>query len=115
MVVGGDVMTAIIDCDQHLFESRTLWADHADPAGRDRTLGIVDDEAGNAWLTWNGRRIVLADVTVPGATDEVGARLQQALAGEPPQVAYDDALPLAYSDPAARLAELERLGVDEAF
>ena len=24
----------VIDCDNHLFESRTLWADHADPGTR---------------------------------------------------------------------------------
>src|SRR2546421_4395879 len=106
---------SVIDCDQHLFESRTLWADYADPGGRDRVLQIVDDDAGNSWLTWQGRRIVLADVTIPGETEEVGARLQRALAGEPPEHRYDDALPLEYWQPTARLAELDRLGLDEAF
>ncbi|HEY3095362.1 MAG TPA: hypothetical protein VGK05_00840 [Acidimicrobiia bacterium] len=107
--------TGVIDCDQHLFETRTLWADHADPGHRDQVLQIVDDDAGNSWLTWQGRRIVLADVTVPGETEEVGARLQRALAGTPPEHRYDDALPLEYWQPAARLAQLDRLGLDEAF
>jgi predicted TIM-barrel fold metal-dependent hydrolase len=107
--------TGVIDCDQHLFESRTLWADYADPNRRDQALQIVDDASGNAWLEWQGRRMVLADVTVPGETDEVGARLQQALAGQPPARPYDEALPAAYWQPAARLAELDRLGLDEAF
>ena len=53
--------TGVIDCDQHLFESRTLWADYADPNRRDQALQIVDDAAGNAWLEWQGRRMVLAD------------------------------------------------------
>jgi len=107
--------TGVIDCDQHLFESRTLWADYAAPSGRGQALCIVDDEVGNSWLTWQGRRIVLADVTVPGETEEVGARLQRALAGNPPEHRYDDALPLEYWQPAARLGELDRLGLDEAF
>jgi predicted TIM-barrel fold metal-dependent hydrolase len=107
--------TGVIDCDQHLFESRTLWADYADPSGRGQALCIVDDEVGNSWLTWQGRRIVLADVTVPGETEEVGTRLQRALAGNPPEHRYDDALPLEYWQPAARLGELDRLGLDEAF
>ncbi len=107
--------TGVIDCDQHLFESRTLWADYADPNSRDQALQIVDDPAGNAWLEWHGRRMVLADVTVPGETDEVGARLQRALAGEPPARPYDEALPAAYWQPAARLTELDRLGLDQAF
>jgi predicted TIM-barrel fold metal-dependent hydrolase len=59
--------------------------------------------------------MVLADVTVPGETDEVGDRLQRALAGQPPDRPYDEALPAAYWQPAARLAELDRLGLDEAF
>jgi predicted TIM-barrel fold metal-dependent hydrolase len=106
---------SVIDCDQHLYEPRTLWADYADPKARDRALAIVDDDAGNAWLQWQGRRIVLADVTVPGETDEVGVRLQQARAGQPPERPYDEALPDAYWDPAARLRELDALGLDEAF
>jgi hypothetical protein len=28
-------MTAVIDCDQHLYEARNLWGDHIDPAFRD--------------------------------------------------------------------------------
>ena len=92
---------------------RTLWSDYADPNRRDQAMQIVDDPAGNAWLEWHGRRMVLADVTVPGETDEVGARLQRALAGEPPERLYDEALPAAYWQPAARLAELDRLGLDE--
>jgi len=104
----------VIDSDQHLYESRSLWADHMDPVFRDRALAIVDDEVGNAWLTWQGRRIVMADVTLPGETDAVGRRLQRALRGEPPADRYDDILPASYWDPGARVEAFAGLGVDES-
>jgi predicted TIM-barrel fold metal-dependent hydrolase len=104
---------AVVDSDQHLFETRACWADHAASADREHCLAIVDDEAGNGWLTWRGRRIVLADVTLPGETDAVGGRLQRALRGEPPAAHYDEVLPRAYWDPDARLDQLTTLAVDE--
>jgi len=68
---------------------------------------------GNAWLTWKGERLVLADVTVPGHTAEVGERLQRALRSEPPEVRYDDGLRPEDWSPSARVDVLSRLGVDE--
>ena len=65
----------VIDCDQHLLETREMWAANMGARHRDVALRIVDDEVGNAWLTWNGERLVLADVTVPGRTAEAGERL----------------------------------------
>lgn len=44
-------MSALIDADQHLFEDRTCWADRMPAAQRADALAILDDEAGNAWLT----------------------------------------------------------------
>ena len=107
-------MTVIIDSDQHLYESRTLWADHIDPARRDDALAIVDDELGYAWLTWGDRRLDLADVQLPGETVAVGRRRQEARRGEPPQYRYDEALPADYWEPAARVGRLDAMGLDEA-
>jgi hypothetical protein len=104
----------VVDADQHLFESRSLWADHMPAGGRDGALSIEDDDVGNAWLTWRGQRIVLADVTVPTEVDRVGRRLQRALRGEPPEARYDDELPPELWDPDARTNVLGTLGVDEA-
>ncbi len=59
-------MTVAIDSDQHLYETRTLWADHIDPGRQDDALAIVDDELGYPWLTWQGQRLDLADVQLPG-------------------------------------------------
>ena len=111
MGTSGDA--TVIDSDQHLLEGRDVWAEHMDGRHRDRALRIEDDEVGNAWLTWQGERIVLADVTVPGQTVEVGDRLQRALRGEPPEVHYDEALLPEHWSPTARVAALSRLGVDE--
>ena len=104
----------VVDADQHLLESRTLWADHLDPAQSELALSIEDDEAGNSWLQWRGERIVLADVTTPGDVDKVGERLQRALRGEAPEIHYDDELRDFHWDPDARAAKLADLGVDEA-
>ena len=70
-------MTTIIDSDQHLFEERTLWADHIDPALKTEALSIVDDDLGYAWLTWRGVPLDIADVQIPGDTDRLGQHRQR--------------------------------------
>ena len=82
--------TPTLDSDQHLFESRSLWRDHADPGDREAALAILDDDAGNAWVTWQGTKITLAHVTHPGDPDDVGrqqarARRQSERVGVPLQ------------------------------
>src|SRR2546421_12082917 len=96
-------VTITLDSDQHLFETRSLWRDHADPADRDAALQIVDDEAGNAWVSWQGTNITLAHVTHPGDPDDVGRQQARARDGLPPEARYDEALPRDYWDPSARL------------
>ena len=106
---------AVIDSDQHLVEYRDLWQEHSDPADQAHALSIVDDEAGNAWLTWQGTRLGLADVQTPGETAAIGERRVRARRGEPPMVHYDDALPDDHWDPAARVRRLTEMGVDAAM
>jgi hypothetical protein len=36
----------IVDSDQHLYESRSPWADYTDPAARHDAPSLVDDELG---------------------------------------------------------------------
>jgi predicted TIM-barrel fold metal-dependent hydrolase len=105
---------AIIDSDQHLYESRTLWRDHIDPARRADALVIEDDAVGTPRLRWRGTNLGLAEVQVPGRTAEIGAEHRRARAGLPPSTRYDETLPADYWEPAARLAKLGALGVDEA-
>lgn len=103
----------IIDSDQHLYESRTLWAEHIDPAMRADALRIEDDATGTPRLRWRDRDIGIAEVQVPGRTAEVGERHRRARAGLPPPEPYDASLPRDYWEPSARLAKLRELGVDE--
>ena len=108
-------MTAkIIDGDMHLFEPRTMWRDHIDPAFRDDALSIEDDDLGYPWLTWRGRKLYLAEVQHPGQAKEIGATRAALANGEPAAERYDEALPQSYTDPAARVAALDGFGVDEA-
>jgi len=107
-------MGAIIDSDQHLYESRTLWADHIDPGLRHEALAIVDDELGYPWLTWRDRRLDVADVQVPGDTASLGRHRQRRRQGLAPEYDYDDALPVHYWDPSARADHLSVLGLDQA-
>jgi predicted TIM-barrel fold metal-dependent hydrolase len=107
-------VSAVTDSDQHLYESRTLWADHIDPSRRDEALAIVDDELGYPWLTWRDQRLSLADVQVPGDTAALGRYRQRSRHQLPPEHAYDDVLPAAYWDPTARVAQLTTMGLDAA-
>lgn len=107
-------MAGIIDSDQHLFEARTLWRDHIEPAMRADALCIEDDAIGRPFLRWRGQAIGIAEVQVPGRSAEIGENQRRIRQGLPPQVAYDDALPRDYWEPHARLAKLADLGVDEA-
>jgi predicted TIM-barrel fold metal-dependent hydrolase len=103
----------VIDSDQHLYETRTTWLDHVDPARRDDALRIVDDELGYPWLTWRDRRLSPVDVQLPGKTSELGERRERIRARLPAETKYDDELPDDYWNPRARAARLGEMGVDE--
>jgi predicted TIM-barrel fold metal-dependent hydrolase len=107
-------MTRIIDCDQHLYEGRSMWADCIDPAARQDALSLGDDELGYTWLNWRGTNLALADVHLPGNTASCGDHRNRLRAGEPPSYRYDEALPAAYWEPASRLRWLDETGLDEA-
>ena len=104
----------VIDSDQHLYETRTTWSDHIDPAHRADALALVDDDRGYTWLTWRDERIGLADVHRPGDVAWCGDLREAHRRGEPAPYDYDELLPDAYWDPAARLRWLDTVGLDEA-
>lgn len=104
-------MAAVVDSDQHLYESRSLWSEHIDPAVRDEALRIEDDELGYAWLMWRDRRLSLADVQLPGDTAAVGRHRRRRREGLAPEYGYDEALPADYWDPGARARRLDEMGL----
>jgi hypothetical protein len=105
---------AVIDSDQHLYETRTTWLDHIDPDRRADALQIENDELGYPWLTWRGRRLQPVDVQYPGLTSELGDRRERIRAGLPPESNYDTDLPDDYWNASARADRLAGMGVDEA-
>jgi predicted TIM-barrel fold metal-dependent hydrolase len=107
-------VTVIIDSDQHLYEGRTLWAEHIDPAHTDEALAIVDDDLGYPWLTWRDRRLDVADVQIPGETVVLGRLRQRCREHLPPEYRYDEELPDHYWEPSARVDHLDVMGLDEA-
>ncbi len=106
--------TRTIDVDQHLFESRTAWADHIDPAFRQDALSIEDDEQGWPWLTWRGEHLYPVDVQHPAKPEEVATNRRRMRAGEPAPGTYEELLPSAYGGGADRLAAVDGFGLDAA-
>lgn len=101
-----------IDVDQHLFEERTTWSDHIDPAHRDDALRIVDDEAGWPWMQWRGERLYPAEIQHPAQPKEIAENRRRMEAGEPAPGRYETLLPPDYGGGSARLAALEASGLE---
>jgi predicted TIM-barrel fold metal-dependent hydrolase len=103
-----------IDVDQHLFESRTTWSDHIDPAHRPDALSITDDDAGWPWLTWRGSRLTPLEVPIPERSSLIGDDRLRRLRGERAPASFDDLVPDSYRFSDARLASLDGFGLDAA-
>jgi predicted TIM-barrel fold metal-dependent hydrolase len=105
----------VIDSDQHLYETRTMWLDHIDPKYRADALRITDDDLGYPWLHWGvDRKIAPVDVQYPGLTSELGQRRERIRSGLAPESNYDEDLPRDYWDASARADRLAEMGVDQA-
>lgn len=112
-VVATGLPVAPFDSDTHLYEPRDLWAGYADPARRHLALQILDDDLGHAWLVdHRGHRIQLAEIHQPGDVEAQGAYRRRVRDGLGPEVPYDEALPREYWDPSARLALMDRWGME---
>jgi predicted TIM-barrel fold metal-dependent hydrolase len=105
---------ATIDVDQHLFESRTTWADYIDPAHRDDALAIVDDAQGWPWLTWRGAPLTPLEVPIPERSSLIGDDRLRRVRGEDAPASFDELVPDAYRLPGARLDSLDAFGLDAA-
>jgi Amidohydrolase len=114
-IVTAALTAPVIDSDQHLYETRTTWIDHVDPARRGDALRIVDDDLGYPWLTWRETKLSPVDVQFPRMTSELGQRKERIRAGLRAETRYDDVLPTEYWDASARAARLAEMGVDECI
>ncbi|MGO9854003.1 MAG: amidohydrolase family protein, partial [Acidimicrobiales bacterium] len=103
-----------IDVDQHLFESRTTWSEHIDPARRPDALSIADDDAGWPWLTWRGTRLTPIEVPIPERSALIGQDRLRRLRGERATASFEDLVPDSYRCAGARLETLDHFGVDGA-
>ena len=103
-----------IDVDQHLFESRTTWSEHIDPARRPDALSIADDDAGWPWLTWRGTRLTPIEVPIPERSALIGQDRLRRLRGERAPASFEDLVPDSYRCAGARLETLDHFGVDGA-
>jgi len=102
----------MIDVDQHLFESRTTWSEHIDPADRADALSISDDEAGWPWLTWRGERLTPLEVPIPERSSLIGADRLRRVRGERAPASFDELVPDSYRLAGARLQLLDSFGLD---
>ncbi len=107
-------MNAVIDSDTHLFEPAGMWQEYVDPADRDVALHMAVDELGYTWLMFGDRRLSLGGPHRPGDVDGIGAFRQGLIERQP--VEFDlEQFNSSYSDPTARLLQLDRAGFDASI
>ncbi len=107
-------MTALIDSDTHLFEPSGMWQEYVDPADRDVALHMAVDDLGYTWLMFGDRRLSLGGPHRPGDVDGIGAFRRGLMDGLP--VEFDlERFSAGYSDPAARLVQLDSAGFDSSI
>lgn len=107
-------MNLLIDSDTHLFEPSGMWRQYADPADRDVALHMATDDLGYTWLMSGDRRLSLGGPHRPGDVDGIGVFRRRLLDGLPAEFDLED-FTASYSDPGARLLELDRAGFDASI
>lgn len=112
----------IIDMDSHMYERRDMWTDYMAAGDRESAIRIVDDALGYPMLRYKGRspRGSYCWVAEPGPGADmildpyIGKPQRDQRDGIPARSSYDDIDP-AYVDAAARVALLDRTGIDESI
>ena len=107
-------MNLLIDSDTHLFEPSGMWQEYVDPADRDVALHMAKDDLGYTWLMFGDRRLSLGGPHRPGDVDGIGVFRQRLLDGLPAEFDLDE-FTASYSDPEARLLQLDRAGFDASI
>ena len=107
-------MSLLIDSDTHLFEPFRMWKEYVDPADRDVALHMETDGLGYTWLMFGDRRLSLGGPHRPGDVDGIGVFRQRLIDGLPAEFDLEE-FTASYSDPAARLDQLDQAGFDASI
>lgn len=109
---GTEAKGVIVDADGHVLEPRDLWKNYLEPQYRDRAICIQADAKGEEVLLVDGKPV------------EILRHQLAALGGielDPDEIfrnralTYEDGCPLGSYDPKARLAVMDREGIDVAI
>ncbi|WP_322761085.1 amidohydrolase family protein [Frankia sp. Cr2] len=108
----------LFDADSHLYEPRDAFTDYIDPAFRAEALRPVRDAAGTELIVAGDRIVTFTDgnlyeqVHVPGTLAEKLRAMKSGIADD--ERFYQPPRP-EYLQPQARLADLDRQGVEAAI
>ena len=91
-----------------------MWQEYVDPEDRDVALHMAKDDLGYSWLMFGDRRLSLGGPHRPGDVDGIGVFRQRLLEGLPADFDLDE-FTASYSDPEARLLQLDRAGFDASI
>ena len=107
-------MELVIDADGHVLEPPDVWERYVDPAYRARAIRVRRGADGRDALEIDGRPARLTTPEMLGGLGGMGKSLEElaaaCLAGR-----YAESAPAAATDPAARLALLDRDGIAKAL
>src|SRR3989442_11529289 len=104
----------VIDADGHVLEPPDVWQRYVDPTYRGRAIRVRRGDDGRDVLEVDGRPARLTTAEMLGGFGGMGKPMEElaqaCLAGR-----YAESAPAAAVDPAARLALLDRDGIDAAI
>lgn len=103
-------MTLVVDADSHVLEPPDMWQRYIEPRFRERAVRVVRADDGRDVLLVDGKPARLTTPEMLGDFGGMGRSLEEqataALSGR-----YADNAPAAATDPKARVAQLDREGV----
>ncbi len=106
-------MKLVVDADGHVLEPPDVWARYIDPGYRARAMRVRRGDDGRDGLEIDGRPARLTTPEMLGGFGGMGKRIED-LAMASLSGRYAENAPLAATDPAARLALLDRDGISHA-
>jgi predicted TIM-barrel fold metal-dependent hydrolase len=91
-----------------------MWKEYVDPPDRDVALHMATDDLGYTWLMFGDRRLSLGGPHRPGDVDGIGIFRQRLIDGLPAEFDLEE-FTASYSDPTARLDQLDQAGFDASI